>query len=250
MLDCHCHLDRYDKPETVASEAGSQEVFVVAVTNLPSHFQTGLPHVRRLPLVRLAVGLHPLAASEHRRERDLFTNCLGLTSFVGEVGLDFSREGINTRSIQLESVRFVVESTAEKSKVLSVHSRGAESATLDILTEFKIPSVIFHWYSGSLSVLDEAIACGHYFSVNPAMIRSRNGQQIIDRIPPNQLLTETDGPYVKIGKTPVRPSGVALVQQYLANVWTTEPTEVQGQVWRNFRHLLHGLRLLEQPPTF
>lgn len=244
MLDAHCHLDRYKNPVEIATDSAIHGVFTIAVTNLPSHFIAGLPHVRNLKRVRLALGLHPLAATDHRRERKIFRDSIHLTSFVGEVGLDFSRDGKDTREIQLESFRLVAKSVADGNKVVSLHSRGAESAVLDVLTEYKVPIAIFHWYSGSLSVLDEVASKGHLFSVNPAMVCSEKGRQIIARIPPNQLLTETDGPYAKIGRVPARPWDVVHVEKHLSQVWAVSTDEVRKRIWTNFRQMLLQLGLI------
>src|SRR5215207_5842038 len=103
MLDSHCHLDRYEDAPAVAAEAARRGVFTIAVTNLPSHFRAGVPHVRRFAKVRLALGLHPLAAAEHAGELSDFEALFTTTSFVGEVGLDYSREGWATRQRQLET---------------------------------------------------------------------------------------------------------------------------------------------------
>jgi TatD DNase family protein len=243
MLDGHCHLDRYEDPKATAAEAVQRGVFTIAVTNLPSHFRIGLPHVRGLPRIRLALGLHPLAVADQVRERELFRELLGLTSFVGEVGLDFSREGRDTRDSQLASFRFVAQCIGSDSKVVSLHSRHAESAVLEILTEFKIPMAIFHWYSGSLSVLDKALSRGHFFSVNPAMVRSEKGKRIIGRIPLDRLLTETDGPYVKINGVSARPWDTLLVENHLSLLWNIPLAEVRKQIWSNFQAILNQLGL-------
>jgi len=244
ILDSHCHLDLYSNPLQVASEATNRGVFTIAVTNLPSHFRIGLSHVRSLPRIRLGLGLHPLAANEHARELDCFEKSLNLTSFVGEVGLDFSREGKDTRNVQLASFRAIASLLAKAPKVISLHSRGAETAVLDILMEFKIPIAIFHWYSGPLGSLDEAISKGHYFSVNPAMILSQKGKKLVARIPPDRLLTETDGPYLKIGGKPAQPWDVSLVEKYLSRTCALPPEEVRNRVWLNLLQILQKLGLL------
>src|SRR4051794_29887295 len=133
MLDSHCHLDRYPDPFAVAREAERRDTFVVAVTNLPSHFALGLPHARNLKRVRLALGLHPLAVAEHEKELPRFAELLAQTSFVGEVGLDFSREGRSTKEQQTRSFRAVVEHVSRAPKIVSLHSRGAEPVVLAIV---------------------------------------------------------------------------------------------------------------------
>lgn len=246
MLDSHCHLDRYPDPLAVAREAERRGTFIIAVTNLPSHFSAGVPHTRSLKKVRLALGLHPLAAADHDNELSRFTELLPQTSFVGEVGLDFSHQGMSTQEQQIRSFRVVAEHVSRTPKIVSLHSRGAEPTVLAILQEYRIRTAIFHWYSGTLSTLRLAAAAGHYFSVNPAMIVSTKGQEIIRRIPRDQLLTETDGPHVLMDKVPARPWDVAAVEEHLATVWQTTVADVQQQVWRNFQRLV---KTLEPSPS-
>ena len=174
MLDSHCHLDRYADPLAVAHEAERQGTFVIAVTNLPSHFAAGVPHTRALKTVRLALGLHPLAVADHEKELPLFIELLAQTSFVGEVGLDFSREGMATKEQQVRSFRTVAEHVSRAGKIVSIHSRGAESTVVAILEEFGLQTAIFHWYSGTLSTLKSAVAAGYYFlSILPWFSRPR-----------------------------------------------------------------------------
>jgi len=244
MLDSHCHLDRYKDPRAIARKASQQNIFIIAVTNLPSHFVTGLPHVKAMPRVRLALGLHPLAANDHEKERELFTELLSMTSFVGEVGLDFSREGRGTEDSQLESFSLVARSLATAPKFTTLHSRGAEKDTLAVLKQYNVGPVVFHWYSGSLTTLDEVLTAGHYFSINPAMTTSANGRKIISRIPRNRLLTETDGPFTKYQGRQTTPDTVQHVEEYLASFWNESPGDVQNIVWSNFRSLLAELGLL------
>lgn len=245
MLDAHCHIDRYKYPNKIAMDADKRGVFTIAMTNLPSHFLAGLSHVKDIKRIRLALGMHPLAASHHMQEMELFERYLSLTSFVGEVGLDFSREGKSTKELQIGSFRYIAKLVSGANKVISLHSRGAEAEVLEILAEFKITTSIFHWYTGTLSFLNEAVIQGHYFSINPAMIRSEKGQQIISRIPIERILTESDGPYVKKGKFSIRPWDVVEVETYLSQIWGVTLEKSREQVWYNFRKLLSQNSLIE-----
>ena len=234
MLDSHCHLDRYRDAQGVAAEAARKGVFTIAVTNLPSHFRAGLPHVRRLARVRLALGLHPLAAAEHGREISDFEACFTATSFIGEVGLDYSRQGLDSKQRQVESFRVVARLLGASPKVVSLHSRGAEEDVLSVLDQFGVKRAIFHWYSGSLKTLEEVVRAGHLLSINPAMTRSAKGREIIARIPRTQVLSETDGPYVQVAGAPAKPWDAALVEEYLGRVWELPTDQTRAQLWSNF----------------
>jgi TatD DNase family protein len=239
MLDSHCHLDRYGNAQEIAAEASRRGVFVVAMTNLPTHFKVGLPYVRHWPRVRLALGLHPLAAEDHEREIPEFERCLSQSSFVGEIGLDFSRHGRATAERQLQSFRVIARLLARVPKFVSLHSRGAEREVLEILTENGVKCAVFHWYSGPVTVLESLLQAGHSLSVNPAMTVSTKGQEIIRRLPRDRVLTESDGPHVKVGRAAARPWDVQLVETYLAGLWGTSIAEVRAQMSANFMMLLN-----------
>ena len=238
MLDSHCHLDRYPDAQCVAAEAARRGVFTVAVTNLPSHFRAGAAHVRRLSRVRLALGLHPLAAADHEREISDFEACFASTSFIGEVGLDYSRRGLDSKQRQLRSFRVVARLIGASPKVVSLHSRGAEEDVLGLLDQFGVKCAIFHWYSGSLKTLEEVVRAGHLLSINPAMTRSAKGQDIVARIPRTQVLSETDGPYVRVAGAPAKPWDAALVEKHLAGIWGLPTHQTRAQLWSNFLDLL------------
>ncbi|MDP2840514.1 MAG: TatD family hydrolase, partial [Syntrophales bacterium] len=60
-----------------------------------------------------------------------------------------------------------------------------------------------------------------------------------------RLLTETDGPYVKIGRDPARPWDVKLIENYLSQIWAVQPEEVRKRIWFNFRQILQTLGLVK-----
>lgn len=192
--------------------------------------------------MRLALGLHPLVAEQHAHERERFRELAGETSYIGEIGLDFSPQGYSTKEAQIESLRFVLRAIRGRPKFITLHSRRAESAVLDILEEEARSPVVFHWYSGSLSTLERALARGHYFSVNPAMTVSPNGRKIVERLPADRVLTESDGPFVKVGGRPAVPTDVAEVERHLALLWGVSFAEAGSKLRENFMGLIAPLR--------
>lgn len=205
------------------------------MTNLPSHFQMGVNHIRRYKYIRLALGLHPLRATEHAKEYSKFKQYLDMTSYIGEVGLDFSREGFSTKEIQIKSFEFVLDCVKSKNKILSLHSRRAEKETLEILTEKGVENAIFHWYSGSLSVLRDIVNAGFFFSINSAMIQSDNGKKIIENIPKELILTETDFPFIEN-------SNIEKVHSYLSTLWNLSVDKVEQVVSNNFFGLIRKMQ--------
>ena len=195
IIDTHCHFDMMPHPEAYISAKEKAGDIVIGMTNLPSHFRMGQPHLRSFKHVRLALGLHPLLASENKNELPLFNCLLDQTSYIGEIGLDFSKEGITTKNDQVFILRKLLEKLKGKKKIVSVHSRKAEREMVDLLREYEIENVIFHWYSGPIDLITPILDMGFYFSVNEAMCISKKGKAIIERIPRDRILTETDAPY-------------------------------------------------------
>ena len=195
MIDTHCHFDIMSNPEAYIYAKEVVGDIVIGMTNLPSHFCIGEPHLRSFKHVRLALGLHPLLAADKQNELQIFKNNIEKTSYIGEIGLDFSKSGIPTKEIQISVLRKILSELKGKKKIVSVHSRKAERELLDLLCEYDIKNVIFHWYSGPIGLIPSILSCGYYFSVNESMTLSKNGQKIIENIPKSRILTETDAPY-------------------------------------------------------
>jgi TatD DNase family protein len=239
LLDTHCHLDQYADPHAVVRSLDRVAMVMVAVTASPSAFG----HLRRRfegeRHLRFALGVHPLHAAELPEiEWQLFNRYLPETKYIGEVGLDFSPQGIGSRTEQEQAFCRILQALVGRNKVLSIHSRRAEARVLDLLSEFNAKPAIFHWYSGPLGVLDRILNVGHYCSFNPAMVRSEPGQQVIAQVPKSHVLVETDGPYVMVGGRPVLPTDVNIVYQYLAKKWAQPVTAVVDQVYSNFMNLM------------
>ena len=240
IVDTHCHFDLYPNPKEVIDELEKNEIITIGMTNLPSHFKMGYPHTRNLKKVRLSLGLHPLMASSHAKEFPLFMKCLDMTSYIGEVGLDFSKDGIATKNTQLDSFEKILKAVSNKNKILSIHSRLAEKEVLGMLRKYKIENAIFHWYSGGLKLIDEIIDSGYYFSINTAMIKSVNGQKIIKRIPKEFILTETDGPFIEVNNRIVKSSDITIVINYLNKVFKSK--QMENQIVENYMKLVQKIK--------
>jgi TatD DNase family protein len=238
LIDTHYHLEAVQDPARAAQAIESHRVLTVAVTNLPTAYEAFRLRFRDYRFIRPALGLHPLLAARHANELPRFRDLLPTTSFIGEVGLDFSRKGSPTRDAQIQVFVAILKSIRGSRRFVTVHSRGAEAAVLDLLKREGVGPVVFHWYTGPLGTLDELLAAGHFCSINPAMVRSQRGRQIAARIPPERTLSETDGPYVTVRNGPATPIDVAVVVDHLAATWSAPREAVEKQLLGNLKGLL------------
>lgn len=251
-IDSHCHVDRYPSPPDVLAEAATERILIVAVTELPSQFQRLALRLGRRPLVRLALGVHPLRAREAGpAELTLFNRLLDETDYVGEIGLDGSRQGRDSLPAQRTVFDHLLGQPRMRQKVLTVHSRGAEAEVIERLATAGVTAAL-HWYSGALKHIDEALDAGLWFSVNPAMTRSASGQRILSSLPKNRVITETDGPWTKTGGRTCRPADVPTLVENLAARWGEDIAEARQRVHDNVAamHLAATTRGVtpERPP--
>lgn len=242
MIDTHCHIDLYSNPLQIANECERLGIVTIGMTNLPSHFELGYKHLFSFKKIRLALGMHPLHADSHERELPIFIRNIDKTSYIGEVGLDFSREGIASKSVQLNTFKYILSAVKEKTKIISLHSRKAEREIFQNLCQSNIKAAIFHWYSGPVSLIKDIAEAGFMFSINPAMIKSKSGQEIIRRIPIANILTESDGPFISIKDKLVKPNDVIIVQEYLSSVWKISGRDIELQIHENFSKLLKVIK--------
>lgn len=240
IIDTHCHIDHYSNPLDVISKTNGRDILIIAMTNLPSYFQQGIKYLGREKRIIQALGMHPMMLSKHEEEFNLFEQLVQGTSWIGEIGADGSKDGINTLKDQLVSLKRILRA-AGKNKIFSLHSRGAEADVLSMARECGIQKAIFHWYSGNKMTLRQIIDSGYYLSINPSMCYSKSGKSIISEIPTNLLLTESDGPFSSLNNAPYYPWDVTKVIEYIAKERSMAEEEVEQTLWNNFRQLCDGV---------
>lgn len=81
-----------------------------------------------------------------------------------------------------------------------VHSRLSHQRTYQMVKDTSIKKAVFHWYSGSLDILEQIINDGYFISATPALAYSQPHQAAIARAPLEQIIIETDSPVEYQGK--------------------------------------------------
>lgn len=239
MVDTHCHIDLYPQPENVIAEIEANGIYTIAVTNAPSVFHYTADLTKHSKYIRAAAGLHPELVHSHGKEIDLLWPLLDQTRYVGEVGLDHTTTDESIRLYQRNTfVQILDRCSVYGNKVLTVHSRRAAGQVISLVGKNYPGKVILHWFSGSKKELQQAINFDLYFSVNSAMLSSQKGQSLIAEMPPDRILTESDGPFVSIAKTPASPLHINKVLENLAACWQLSVEETSTKIITNFRNLL------------
>ena len=118
---------------------------------------------------------------------------------IGETGLDFFRTESALQDKQKYSFKKHIEIAKRHNKALVIHDRDAHRAVLDTLDEVGAPEItIFHCYSGDADMARECIDKGYVLSF-AGTVTFKNAPQLreaVKLVPHNQLLVETDSPFL------------------------------------------------------
>ena len=236
-MDAHMHFDLYDNRERVLQYVRNHKSYTIAVTNLPRLFKHYQNICEGNGYVQLALGFHPELVYEYKSQERLFKELVHETQYIGEVGLDFAKKSKEDIDAQIEIFTKIISWCTGKKKILSVHSRCAVKKVLDLLEDFD-GVVILHWYSGALTELDRAISRGYYFSINHQMVQSTNGRKIIERIPVERILLESDAPFTKGLNNEYSIDFNEILYSYLAKYYKQDNEMVKKRIKANFATLL------------
>ncbi len=240
MIDFHAHLDLYPNIAEVVKTVSEKSMSVLSVTTTPSAWEGTSALGYGIPNIKTALGLHPQIAHERYSELLLFDKLIHKTKYVGEVGLDGGKEYKDHWDIQILVFQHILNSCEiAGGKILSIHSRHAVNQVLDYLEQYpKAGIFVLHWFTGSKFQLKRAIELGCWFSVGPAMLKSKKIKDLILEIPLNRLITETDGPFTQINKKTIMPWDVSLAIQQLSTILDISIEDMDRLVTSNAYSLL------------
>lgn len=221
-FDFHCHVDLFPDPVALIAACERQRLVTLAVTTTPKAWAQNRRWTAASRYVHAALGLHPELVGERHIEIGLIEQLLPETTFLGEIGLDGSPEYREHWHTQKQVfARTLAAAQQLGGRVASIHSRRAARDVLLCLAEHTTPQrllPILHWFSDSTAVAREAAEQGCYFSVNHRMLDTRSGVAVIQALPAERILTETDAPFTGGHKGENEPPDVVTTVKRLAQI--------------------------------
>ncbi|MCW5890420.1 MAG: TatD family hydrolase [bacterium] len=157
---------------------------------------------------------------------------------IGEIGLDghWVPEALWPR--QEEVFRAMVRIALDADRPIIVHTRKRERRTLEILDEMGVTRVDWHCFGGKVSLARQIAARGHWMSVPANARRSESFTRMLQTLPREKLLFETDCPYLgperDAGSEPAHVAGTAA---YAAELWGVSVEEVAERTSESFAAL-------------
>ena len=245
LFDTHAHYDddQFDGDrETLLASLPEQGVGLVVNPGCTvASSRTAVELARRFPHVYAAVGIHPENCGDFRPEDLDAIRALAREDKVvaiGEIGLDYYWEENPPRDFQQTVFRKQLALASELDLPVIVHDREAHGDSLSIIREFPAVTGVFHCFSGSVEMARELVDMGWYLSFNGAATfkNARKAPEVIQAVPMDRLMIETDAPYL----TPVPYRGrrndstyVHLVAERIAQLRDMTPQEVEQATWEN-----------------
>jgi TatD DNase family protein len=137
---------------------------------------------------------------------------------IGETGLDFYWiKEVGWREKQKELFAKHIELAKELKKPLVIHARDAFEQAIEILTDFDAKDVCMHMF-GAHHLLKDVIGNGWYVSLNTILERSKKHKKIARDVPIENLLLETDSPWLGPGGKRNDPTSIKQVAKKIAEI--------------------------------
>ncbi len=160
--------------------------------------------------------------------------------FIGEIGLDYK----NIKEEEKEEDIFVFEKqlkiAEELKKTVIIHSRKAEKTVLEIIKKYNTKKIL-HSYTGKIKLAKKILEEQKdvYFSIPSIIQHSEHFQNLVEIVPINRLLTETDMPYMPLKNEKISvPKNVKLTVKKIAEIKKLEEKEVENIILQNFLTLI------------
>jgi TatD DNase family protein len=206
FVDIHCHLSfpefDHDRKKVIERLIEKQvSVLIDPGINVPTS-KKSIELARDYDFIYANVGLHPHEATLPVEE-SIFQELEALAKSpevvaIGEIGLDYHYPDYN-RQAQQDAFRQMLRLARNLDMPVVIHCRDAWEDMLHILTEESHSGMrgVMHCFSGDLLIANECIQKGFKLSI-PGTVTYKKSilPEIIKNVSLDDLLTETDAPYL------------------------------------------------------
>ena len=212
LIDAHTHLAACGADDAAGVRAiveRAPAAGVVAIVTIADDLQSARWVTRAAewdPRVYAAVALHPTRANAltdaARAEIEQLAGHPRVVA-IGETGIDLywpgKLDGCAEPDAQRAAFAWHIDLAKRTGKPLMIHNRQADAQVLDVLRAEGAPgAVIFHCFSSGSAMARACIDAGWLVSLS-GTVSFRNARELRDAvpmIPAEQLLVETDAPFL------------------------------------------------------
>ncbi|QZT34847.1 TatD family hydrolase [Caldalkalibacillus thermarum TA2.A1] len=210
-IDAHLHLDQYllrygkEKLHDMINRwqlAGVSGVVAVS-TDLASAYRT-LDLKQWYPdFVYAAVGYHPEQPLPSEKELcELFSLVRQERRWIaalGEVGLPhYTLEKMGHPPLEgyMELLRLFLQQSQMFDLPVLLHAvYDKVQSVFELLQQENVSRAHFHWLKAPQEMIQQIVKAGYYVSVTPEVCYRKRDQRLVELVPIENLLVETDGPW-------------------------------------------------------
>jgi len=244
LIDTHAHLNFNafkDDFDQVIKRSLDGNVWMI---NVGSNFKTSKRAVEiaeKYKGVYAAIGLHPIHAEEEfdiEKYKELAKSDKVVA--IGEIGLDYYKDYGLFKEKQKEVFLQQLDLAKELELPVIFHCRMAHNDLLEILKGTKFQGVI-HCFTGDWRQAKEYLDMGFYLGVNGILYRL-NLKEVIEKIPLDRILIETDCPYLTPPKSETErnePIFLKYIVQEIAKIKNLDFQKVAQAATKNAKRLFN-----------
>ncbi|UFX98582.1 TatD family hydrolase [Candidatus Gromoviella agglomerans] len=262
IIDSHCHIHfenfTEDLDNIIQNAKYNSVIKMITVgTEIDSHEKI-LPIIDKYDNVFGTVGIHPSSTQKIFREygknfEDIIYEYLieyGQHKKIvglGETGLDLYVESNCDLINQEKSFIAHIEASKTLQLPIIIHTRSAEADTIRILKQNTANSGVFHCFTGSQPLANQAIDMGFFISFSGICTfkSTHEIRDIIRNTPLNRILVETDSPY--LSPEPVRkikrnePAHSLHILEKISEIHQISLNEAADRIFHNTHQLFKKL---------
>jgi TatD DNase family protein len=250
IFETHCHLDYLPAAELTATlerarAVGVDRIITIAVA--PDNLTTVLDLAEAHDQVWCTQGIHPHEAEQFSEATEAAIRAGAARREVvaiGEIGLDYFYDHAD-RAVQRRVFEAQLAIAVELDMPIVVHTRDADEDTRAILSNFAgvlRRGGVIHSFTSGLPLAEYCLSAGFYLGFNgiATFNKAENVREVVAATPLDQLVIETDSPYltpVPYRGRPNAPYFLPFVAQYLAEFRGLPVESFLQRVYRNSERL-------------
>ncbi len=246
IIETHCHLDYLDPAQlqdtlTRSRAVGIERIVTIAVS--ASNLDSVLALTRVAPDIWGTQGVHPHEAesftpevAEIIRERGSDERIVA----VGEIGLDYFYDHAD-RAVQRSVFAAQLALAVDLDLPVVIHTREADEDTRAILVEYA-PHLrrkgVIHSFTSGMALAEFCLEAGFMLGFNgiTTFNRADNVREVVAATPLDQLVLETDSPYltpVPYRGRPNAPFYLPFIAERIAEVLEIPVETLLASAYRN-----------------
>ncbi len=205
LIDTHCHLTHTPREELQellerAKECGVNKLVCIGASDATASAKDALDIANSFTNIYCSIGVHPHDAGSYQTLDEISKLATeDKVVAIGETGLDYFKDWAPIED-QKKLFRNSISLAKEVGKPLIIHSREAADDSLSILKELSADKVggVFHCYAED-SEFAKKLADYNFlvsFTGNVTFKKAHDRREAVAGIPLEQMMLETDMPYM------------------------------------------------------